>query len=153
MRRSGRIEALGTSGMGQGRRPTLKSAAHYAACVPGAHVPCLLLAGLWPQRRSLGRLWWAGSIGGSSHHPRLHGLSSPGVCRPRGAALRPCAARGHVELTLLCCCRRCGAGCHNREKATVGAGAPTSWRDQAEGAGVGALQLGKKEKKMEIDFR
>ena len=105
----------------------------------GAHVPCLLLAGLWRQRRSLGRLWWAGSIGGSSHHPRLPGLSSPGVCRPRGAALRPCAARGHDELTLLCCCRRCGAGCHNREKATVGAGAPTSWRDQAEGAGVGAL--------------
>ena len=60
----------------------------------------------WRQRRAWRRLWWAGSIGGSSHHPRLLGLSSPGVCRPRGAALRPCAPRGHVELTLLCCC--CG---------------------------------------------
>ena len=34
VRRSGLIEALGHSIMGQGRRPTLKSAAHYAACVP-----------------------------------------------------------------------------------------------------------------------
>ena len=48
---------------------------------------------------------------------------------------------------MLCCCRRCGAGCHNREKATVGAGARTSWRDQAEGGGVGAwsrLSVGRK---------
>ena len=36
VRRSGLIEALGTSVMGQGRRPTLKSAAHDAACVPAA---------------------------------------------------------------------------------------------------------------------
>ena len=35
VRRSGLIEALGRSVMGQGRRPTLKSAAHDAACVPG----------------------------------------------------------------------------------------------------------------------
>ena len=35
VRRSGLIEALGTLVMGQGRRPTLKSAAHDAACVPG----------------------------------------------------------------------------------------------------------------------
>ena len=61
----------------------------------------------WRQRRSLGRLWWAGSIGGSSHHAQLLGLSTHDVCRPRGAALRPCPPLYHVELTRFCCCCRC----------------------------------------------
>ena len=93
----------------------------------------------WRQRRAWRRLWWAGSIGGSSHHPRLLGLSSPGVCRPRGAALRPCAARGHVDLTrflLLLPVFCCLFHRVRRTAAQSGAECPTA---QAEGAEVGSL--------------
>ena len=105
----------------------------------GAHVPCLLLSGLWRQRRSLGRLWWAGSIGGSSHHPRLLGLSSVrpgGAC---GALVRPCAPRHHAELTLLCCCCGVSRCLFHRVRLTAAQSGAECPRDQAEGAEVGSL--------------
>ena len=92
--------------MGCAARKAQKPALEIGGWAGGATGSLFLFASLRGQRRSLRRLWVAGSIGGSSHHPQLLGLSSPGVCWPRGAALRPCAPRGHVELTRFCCCCR-----------------------------------------------